>query len=353
MAIDDLANSQSKLLDREKTINRGDYFHDGRKVLTKVTEWHSLLRNTLRPTDKVTGHVLDLIDQEMLLQDPGQRIDATTTCRRLEVIIKKAEAEPRIYVPSSIAQMLRKVDDDASSSKGRSSINYPSGSFLGSAVLGGSTVSTTTLTIAEERRSNFLGAPILKTTHRSIVLPPLPLDSSENAPETFGNVPETPAHSQTSHYSSLIERISTPPDRLETIEEHPESYHIHRNSDGSLVSELATPSRPNGPRRFKSGALQDRQNVFQAREEMEREKDHWRGPWAKKRLDKRLSAYFKDRDIVSQIWRPESSLTLSRNISWIMASPWHYFGSRPHNCWRLSFSKPEDRTKPAWTFHSR
>jgi hypothetical protein len=53
-----------------------DFFHNGREILPAVTEWHALLRKILRAGDPLTGRVLDLAENRMLLGDQHERITA-------------------------------------------------------------------------------------------------------------------------------------------------------------------------------------------------------------------------------------------------------------------------------------
>lgn len=68
-----------------------DAFHDGRKVLPAVTEWHLYLRNSSRKSDTITDRILDLVDHHMLKPKPGQRLTLEKLCNELENILTVAK----------------------------------------------------------------------------------------------------------------------------------------------------------------------------------------------------------------------------------------------------------------------
>ncbi|KAK0653691.1 kinase-like domain-containing protein [Cercophora samala] len=70
-----------------------DGFHDGRHVLQAVKDWHQYLRNSMRRSDTITGKVLDLVENDMLLANPKDRLCSKALARKLEKIIGEAEHE--------------------------------------------------------------------------------------------------------------------------------------------------------------------------------------------------------------------------------------------------------------------
>ncbi|KIW66740.1 hypothetical protein PV04_06040 [Phialophora macrospora] len=68
------------------TLEAGDFFHDGQKVLEAVIQWHRFLRNGQRKSDKITDKVLDLVENAMLIPDPSGRIPAQKLCEKLHRI---------------------------------------------------------------------------------------------------------------------------------------------------------------------------------------------------------------------------------------------------------------------------
>ncbi|KAG8525536.1 uncharacterized protein KY384_009180 [Bacidia gigantensis] len=57
-------------------LERGNSFHDDRKVLPEVREWHTNLRCFTRRSDDITASVLDLLDNSVLVAHPSSRINA-------------------------------------------------------------------------------------------------------------------------------------------------------------------------------------------------------------------------------------------------------------------------------------
>ncbi|KAI1089040.1 hypothetical protein F5B19DRAFT_468927 [Rostrohypoxylon terebratum] len=95
-------------------------FHDGVDVLPEVRDWHTYLRKVLRVTDTVTGRILDLVDQTMLLREStrrskcsglynaiqGQLNDAQDHYDRL---VKKGELK---HIAESVKEALLSVEDE-------------------------------------------------------------------------------------------------------------------------------------------------------------------------------------------------------------------------------------------------
>ncbi|CAG9947609.1 unnamed protein product [Clonostachys rosea f. rosea IK726] len=77
-----------------------DAFHDGSKVLRAVTDWHTHLRNSIRTSDTISRQVLDLVDNEMLLSNPEDRISSAELRNRLETILTGAESKYHKLVDS-------------------------------------------------------------------------------------------------------------------------------------------------------------------------------------------------------------------------------------------------------------
>lgn len=68
-----------------------DAFHDGTKVLPSVLNWHNYLRNSARRSDTISPRVLDLIETEMLLENPHNRINLEELCIKLDDILLLAK----------------------------------------------------------------------------------------------------------------------------------------------------------------------------------------------------------------------------------------------------------------------
>lgn len=107
-------SSQSASGDGKVGLSRGDFFHGGDDVLDDVTSWHTLLRSAMRRLDTVTGQVLDLVDQEMLLGTAIARINAVDLCTLLDGISSRSRVEPGVSLPTEIiARASLKVDEDS------------------------------------------------------------------------------------------------------------------------------------------------------------------------------------------------------------------------------------------------
>ena len=52
---------------QSKTLFCTDCFHDGRRVLSEVQQWHKFLKTNSRKSDNITGRILDLIDSCMFV----------------------------------------------------------------------------------------------------------------------------------------------------------------------------------------------------------------------------------------------------------------------------------------------
>ena len=91
-------------------LGRGDYFHDGRDVLRVVCDWHKYLRRGLRPDDKVTPMVLDLVDHDMLIGNPDDRISAHELSNKLQEIKRRYDHDPPSPVDDTIREVLFQVD---------------------------------------------------------------------------------------------------------------------------------------------------------------------------------------------------------------------------------------------------
>src|SRR6202043_631785 len=68
-------------------IKGDDCFHNGEDVSLAVKDWHSYLRHSLRENDKVTGFILTLIDEKVLLRSGRKRISLHGLTIRLREIL--------------------------------------------------------------------------------------------------------------------------------------------------------------------------------------------------------------------------------------------------------------------------
>jgi len=142
-----------------------DYFHAFGRVLPAVTEWHQYLRCTSRRSDLMTGPLLNLVDERMLLSSTEPRISAVDLCNELDKIATKCAACPMAEIPVSIVEVLRKLDEDAPSEVDTS--HYPN---MGNSQLG----DHVDLSTRRERKSRLRDIPLKKTMHRSQRVSPKP-----------------------------------------------------------------------------------------------------------------------------------------------------------------------------------
>ena len=70
-----------------------DRFHDGDSVLPDIKHWHDYLAQHARPGDTITPLVLELIESSMLLKDPDYRLSSSDLCKKLEQVLRHAEAD--------------------------------------------------------------------------------------------------------------------------------------------------------------------------------------------------------------------------------------------------------------------
>jgi hypothetical protein len=64
-----------------------DRFHDGLIVLREVKKWHNYLRGHVRSSDTATSLVLDLVENNMLQTETGNRFELEELCEKLHDII--------------------------------------------------------------------------------------------------------------------------------------------------------------------------------------------------------------------------------------------------------------------------
>lgn len=70
-----------------------DRFHDGDSILPDIKHWHNYLAQHARPGDTITPLVLELIESSMLLKDPDCRLSSSDLCKKLEQVLRHAEAD--------------------------------------------------------------------------------------------------------------------------------------------------------------------------------------------------------------------------------------------------------------------
>ena len=229
------------------SIPPGDLFHDGLCVLDDVTEWHRVLRRQARRADPLTGSVLDLVDQRMLLQRPEDRIDSRTLCIELKKILNScSDSLNESTISSSLRAALLEIDKEADE------FPIPRESSSSTQKLKDSTGNAKD---RKSRKSQILSTPLKKTAHRS------------------------------EHLTS----ISPTPDL-----QKPSAPKTHHRASSSRTTLLTPKTSP------RSEAPHKPQNFYQVLNEIKRREDTLMGLlFQPNRTDKTLAKYFKDRDIVS------------------------------------------------------
>lgn len=74
-------------------IEGDDCFHNGTDVSQGVLVWHKYLRNSLREKDRITGAILNLIEEKMLLANAKERISSKDLVHRLKNIVANAKKD--------------------------------------------------------------------------------------------------------------------------------------------------------------------------------------------------------------------------------------------------------------------
>ncbi|CAM1504861.1 Fc.00g024520.m01.CDS01 [Cosmosporella sp. VM-42] len=85
-----------------------DAFHDGKKVLPTVLEWHNHLRNCARRSDTISSRILDLVDDGMLV-DAERRLTSAQFCEKLAKITELARSD---YQNQLVDRSLKKESDE-------------------------------------------------------------------------------------------------------------------------------------------------------------------------------------------------------------------------------------------------
>lgn len=271
------------------TLQPGDYFHDGDGVLDVVLNWHKHLRNAQRRTDTITSTVLDLVDKHMIRKTAEDRISAKELHTKLKDILSESQQQPTEVLPESLQQALVQIDISAPSAPTKMIVSPDPKS-----VTPGDDASQDRKT----RKSRLLDLPLMKTAHRSEVLPALPEENTHPAPPLPNRVApalQAPWQPPTGSRSVIDEK---PPagsagkqrHREDQLENTGRPTTINRTSTG-LTYTISPPEMPSSPEPQK-------QNMWQVHEKIKPLKSKLSGKYPK---DPQMSAYFGDRDIVSRI----------------------------------------------------
>lgn len=88
----------------------GAAFHDGKEPLKQVHLWHSYLRSISRRSDTITGQILELVDQKMLLSYPDDRISASMVHDELVAILRANQSRVDHMIPDELLRILPSTD---------------------------------------------------------------------------------------------------------------------------------------------------------------------------------------------------------------------------------------------------
>lgn len=108
-AIDELIEEHAKRRPGEKILDKGDQFHDSKKVLAVVTQWHGFLKTATRKVDTITEQVLELVDNHMLVETGGVRISATKLREqlgRIMILQDRAASMDQNHVENGLLQQI-------------------------------------------------------------------------------------------------------------------------------------------------------------------------------------------------------------------------------------------------------
>lgn len=92
---------QRKLDKNTHAPDADDAFHDGVSVLPAVLQWHDLLRNSIRKSDSISGRILALIEEGMLVGDIQKRWTVQEMHRKLREALSFAEDDHKEALESA------------------------------------------------------------------------------------------------------------------------------------------------------------------------------------------------------------------------------------------------------------
>ena len=285
-----------------------DCFHDGIDVLSEVTGWHALLKNSCRKSDPITAEVIQLIDDHMLLQDPTKRLKSKLLCEKLQRMVDLAKKTLREVTANDSAEaraerehvedLLKQVEKDAATQHNEkpapATRPFEAGLPVNRSAL---KVQMDYLPLKKtSHRFETIPEPRSRPFGRDILVDLPPINTSNTMDHTMSthnplNPPEfdvTPStEKRKSIRSSTISRLSRRPTFGQPSRSSTATSNVTRRNTGIE------------PRNWVA------QNVIQAREHIERERERKRAPLGltlpKRKLQKDgfLSTHFIDRDIVS------------------------------------------------------
>jgi hypothetical protein len=317
------------------SLNKADYFHDGRSLLPEVTRWHTLLRNFVRKTDPLTVQVLNFVDQNMLLGNPEKRMKMVDVCAGLDSLISSSGGQSMPSEMETMMQMLLQIDQDADpTADAEVVLEKPKTKTLGLPV------------DRKAMKSQITHLPLMKTSHRSQYLA-----------STLAHSVQRPSNTQNTALPTVPAIVTQPPDEGEHLRSSHEEKQVAESQATAEHREdfYADPLRRRGTsfsryQPTQASSLLRRnsmlvekglrpQNVIQAREEIQR-RDKGKFIHMKKTKDELLSAYYQKREIVRRLGCRSSSscftfLTQDRSFLSTTPFPCSITGMKLSICWKL------------------
>ncbi|KAF2726702.1 hypothetical protein EJ04DRAFT_173330 [Polyplosphaeria fusca] len=97
----------------ERTIEPGDFFHNGVDLLPEVKQWHQYVRSAARHTDYITRDILDFVEKNLLV--PKNRMPAEKLYKGLQDVLLNCHKE---FIPHDLEQLMETlgaIDEEAPS----------------------------------------------------------------------------------------------------------------------------------------------------------------------------------------------------------------------------------------------
>ena len=260
------------------SLKSADLFHNGTDVLSDVTAWHVIMRNSSRRVDPITSQILDLVDGKMLRAEPHERVSADGLSDEFGEILQRCKERKPDPIPESIMSALLEINEEAPVRAEESSVMQQQQQVD----------ALDTSSDRKTRKTRALNIPLKRTARRSEYLKSaLSIDTKTEKTAEENILPKR---------NKSIKFDDRPPGTIrqmsagefQRLGEH-RSHYDPRHEPTRL--ELITQHSFEKPH--------ESQDVYEAREAMRRRrKRSLRNPLGK-RKDEVLSRYLKNRDIVS------------------------------------------------------
>ncbi|KAF2114185.1 kinase-like domain-containing protein [Lophiotrema nucula] len=247
---------------KQRDIDPGDFFHNGKDILPEVKQWHQYLRSAARQTDQITTKILDLVEKYLLVAN--KRMTAERLYERLQKLLQDNKPNDIPVELEDLMGFLCEIDEEA--------ISSPEG-FQQQQI----TTQATAQMLRSHTKGNKLQVPpLLKTASRYEALAKI---TASRSPRLEAR--HSPKHTDVNGFFDYTA--------------HPQGNGSQVATNPYLPTEHTPPPLP--PKRISTFRLQNEntpapQNVIQAREEF---RDT---AWYKKTKDNVLQAHFDNRDII-------------------------------------------------------